>query len=153
MEKPKRRTLTSPGLGSGEHPKHTQSSIPPLSGTRDRDERESSAPPPEVEARAPKISTRRARTSRPPVRVDEVGDVAVFIAGRHSRMPPAAAPKLLKTRAELARAPIDHRDAFVLSLLDGKTSVQGVVDLAAMPDGEVVTILERLAKLGIVQMP
>ena len=80
-------------------------------------------------------------------------DVAVFIAGRHSRMPPVAAPKLLKTRAELAAAPIDHRDAFVLSLLDDKTSVQGVVDIAAMPDGEVVAILERLAKLGIVRMP
>lgn len=154
MEKQKRRTLTSPGLGSGEHPKHTQSSIAPLSGTRDRDERsDGSVPAVEVESRAAKISTRRARTSRPPVRVDEVGDVAVFIAGRHSRMPPVAAPKLLKTRAELAAAPIDHRDAFVLSLLDDKTSVQGVVDIAAMPDGEVLAILERLAKLGIVRMP
>ena len=66
---------------------------------------------------------------------------------------PVAAPRLLKTRAELAAAPIDHRDAFVLSLLDGKTSVQGVVDLAAMPDGEVLGILERLAKLGIVHLP
>ena len=112
-----------------------------------------SAPPIEGEARADKISTRRPRTSRPPVRVDDVGDVAVAIAGRHFRAVPVAAPRLLKTRAELSAAPIDHRDAFVLSLLDGKTSAQGVVDLAAMPDGEVMGILERLATLGIVHLP
>ena len=121
--------------------------VPPISGTRDRDE------PVDTEARAEKISTRRSRTSRPPVRVDEVGDVAVAIAGRHSRAVPVAAPKVLKTRRELASAPIDHRDAFVLSLVDGKTSVQGVVDLAAMPDGEAVSILQRLATLGIVLLP
>lgn len=123
-----------------------------MSGTRARDERES-LPPVDVETRADKISTRRPRTSRPPLRVDDVGDVAVAIAGKHSRVVAVAAPRLLKTRAELVAAPIDHRDAFVLSLLDGKTSVQGVVDLAAMPDGEVLGILERLAKLGIVQLP
>lgn len=60
---------------------------------------------------------------------------------------------MLKTRGELASAPIDHRDAFVLSLIDGRTSTQGLVDLAAMPDGEVVAILDRLAKLGIVSLP
>jgi hypothetical protein len=152
VEKPKRRTLTNPGLGSGMHPKHPGATMPPVSGTRDRDEPEST-PPVEAGTRADKISTRRPRTSRPPVRVDEVGDVAVAIAGKHSRAVPVAAPRLLKTRAELAAAPIDHRDAFVLSLLDGKTSVQGVVDLAAMPDGEVIGILERLAKLGIVSLP
>ena len=123
-----------------------------MSSTRARDERES-LPPVDVETRADKISTRRPRTSRPPPRVDDVGDVAVAIAGKHSRAVAVAAPRLLKTRAELVAAPIDHRDAFVLSLLDGKTSVQGVVDLAAMPDGEVLGILERLAKLGIVHLP
>jgi len=120
-----------------------------MSSTRARDERES-LPPVDVETRADKISTRRPRTSRPPLRVD---DVAVAIAGKHSRAVAVAAPRLLKTRAELVAAPIDHRDAFVLSLLDGKTSVQGVVDLAAMPDGDVLGILGRLAKLGIVHLP
>ncbi|CAN5924586.1 hypothetical protein BH11MYX4_BH11MYX4_16420 [soil metagenome] len=146
LEKPKRRTLTSPGLGSGLHPKQTVSTLPPVSGTRDRDE------PMDSEPRAEKISGRRRRTSRPPVRVDEVGDVAVAIAGRQSRAP-VAAPQLLKPLRELASAPIDHRDAFVLSLVDGKTSVQGVVDLAAMADGEAVSILHRLATLGIVRLP
>jgi hypothetical protein len=35
LEKPKRRTLTSPGLGSGLHPRQNVSTLPPVSGTRD----------------------------------------------------------------------------------------------------------------------
>lgn len=164
MEKPKRRrTLTSPGLGdSGLRPKQKMPSVPPSSGEQDRKEQADAAPlsgdPEEPAASAPRVSTRRPR-SRPPVRIDEVGDAAVAIAshsrrtvGRQSSIP-AGAPRMLKTRGELASAPIDHRDAFVLSLIDGRTSTQGLVDLAAMPDGEVVAILDRLAKLGIVSLP
>lgn len=149
MEKPKRRTLTSPGLGdSGLRAKQTVPTVPPTSGVRDRE-----ASP---DSRGDRISTRRPRSSRPPVRVDEVGDAAVAIAAKHGRasrnlLP--SAPTLLKTRRELENAPINHRDAFVLSLVDGKTSVQGVVDLAAMPDGEALAILDRLAALGIVSLP
>ncbi len=134
MEKPKRRTLTRPGLGaqgdSGLHPKQQAPTVPPASGVR-------------------------ARTSRPPLRVDDVGDVAVLLGARHSRDKRALvpAPKLLKSRRELASAPIDHRDAFVLSLIDGRTSLQGIVDMAGMPDAEVHGILQRMADLGIVQLP
>jgi hypothetical protein len=156
MEKSKRRTLTSPGLGapaggpgvpagSGSHPKHVMSTDPPTSGVRDHEDH--------AEPRAEKISGRRTRTSRPPVRVDEVGEAAVAIAAKRGRASAVAAPTLLKTRRELESAPINHRDAFILSLIDGNTSVQGVVDLAAMPDGEVRGILERLAGLGIISLP
>lgn len=155
MEKAKRRTPTSPGLGvSGLRPKQETPSVPPpTSGLHDQ---QSSDARDVRDERAEEISTRRPRTSRPPVRVDDVGDVAVAIAvklGRESRSVPPPAPKLLKTRAELSSAPINHRDAFVLSLIDGRTSTQGVIDLAAMPDGEVLTILARLAELGIVSLP
>jgi hypothetical protein len=153
MEKPKRRTLTRPGLGdSGLRPKHAvpavPATIPPTSGVRETEDTE--------EVRAEKISGRRPRTSRPPVRVDDVGAAAVALASKQARLGRnsiAASPKLLKTRRELERAPINHRDAFVLSLIDGKTSLQGVIDLAAMPDGEVLAILQRLAGLGIVSLP
>src|SRR4051794_3340215 len=111
MERPKRRTLTRPGLGdSGLHPKHTVPSVPPASGVREPEE-----------VRAEKISGRRARSSRPPVRVDDVGVAAVALAsklGRGGSIAPS--PKLLKPRRELESAPINHRDAFVLSLIDGK---------------------------------
>jgi len=149
MEKRKRRTLTSPGLGdSGLRARQTVPTVPPTSGVRERDA--------SLDSSSETRSSRPPRTSRAPVRVDDVGEAAVALATKHGRMSRAvvgAAPALLRTRRQLEDAPINHRDAFVLSLIDGKTSVQGVVDLAAMPDGEVLTILERLAALGIVSLP
>ena len=150
VEKPKRRTITSPGLGeSGLRVRYVMPNTAPDSGMPDRApsserERESEAP-----ASAEKISTRRARTRRP-VRVDDVGDVAVAIA---SRAMPSFAPKLLKSRVELSRAPIDARDAFVLSLIDGKTSVAQIVDASGMAPAQVAAILDRMVQLGIVALP
>jgi hypothetical protein len=120
VERAKRRTLTSPGLGE---------SIPPAS--------------------AEKISGRRPRTSRPPVRVDDVGDLAVAIASRAAL---TFAPKLLKSRHELTHAPIDPRDAFVLSLIDGTSNVDAIVDISGMTSADIAAILERLAGLGIVAL-
>jgi hypothetical protein len=152
VEKPKRRTLTSPGLGdSGLHARHVVPTVPPHSGVRDRSsERESiESRPPTSATSAEKISGRRPRTSRPPVRVDDVGDIAVAIA---SRVVQTFAPKLLKSRSELTHAPIDHRDAFVLSLVDGKMSVAAIVDVSGMPSDEIGSILQRLAGLGIIAL-
>jgi hypothetical protein len=154
VEKLKRRTLTSPGLGdSGLHARQVVPTVPPHSGVRDRSNesgsREGQPPSIESEARAEKISGRRPRTSRPPVRVDDVGDVAVAIA---SRVVQKFAPKLLKSRSELTHAPIDPRDAFVLSLIDGKMSVAAIVDISGMAGDEIGSILQRLAGLGIIAL-
>jgi hypothetical protein len=153
VEKPKRRTLTSPGLGdSGLHARQVVPTVPPSprdAGVRDpsgdRSAEGESIPP----ASAEKISGRRPRTSRPPVRVDDVGDVAVAIASRASL---TFAPRLLKSRNELTHAPIDPRDAFVLSLIDGKSNVAAIVDISGMASVEIAGILQRLAGLGIVAL-
>ena len=126
------------------------STPPPASGERG----EGMAPPPfsgdvPIE-RAEKVSTRRPRTSRPPIRVDEVGDVAVAIATKASH---TSAPRLLKSRRELSDVPIDHRDGFVLSLIDGKMNIQAIIDISGMPGSEIVAILERLRRLGIISLP
>ena len=144
VEKPKRRTITSPGLGeSGLRVRYVVPNAVPNAptGSGMHERADSSAPEP--------ISTRRART-RKPVRVDDVGDAAVAIA---SRAAPSFAPKLLKSRAELSSEPIDSRDAFVLSLVDGNTSVAQIVDASGMPRADVAAILDRLVQLGIVVLP
>lgn len=165
MEKRKRRTSTSPGLGlnlgdSGLRPRHVDVStvttteptkdptLPPVSGLRESDVEMNTAAGGE---RAEKISTRRARTrpSRPPIRIDDVGDAAVAIASRRFTV---STPKLLKTRGELTDAPIDHRDAFVLSLIDGTMTYQVLVDVSGMPEAEITRILDKLARLGIVSL-
>lgn len=61
-------------------------------------------------------------------------------------------PRVARPRGELARAPLDHRQGFVLSLVDGRTTVQGVIDVAGMPEEEVVAALHRLRYLGILTL-
>ncbi len=102
---------------------------------------------------APEATTgtrRRERTSRPPVTVDEVGVAAVKLA-RTSRR--ETAPKLLASRALIAKAPIDTRAAFVLSLVDGRNTVDAIVDMSGMVEGEVKAILARLSRLGLIALP
>lgn len=97
-----------------------------------------------------KTGTRRKRTNRPAVRVDEVGAAAVELARSTGRGP---APKVVASRAVVAKAPIDSRAAFVLSLVDGRNTVEAVVDMAGMPEDEVRDTLARLARLGLISLP
>ncbi len=137
--------MPSAPAASGMHDRAPASVPDALRGDHEREREHESAPP----ASAERVSTRRARTRRP-VRVDDVGDAAVAIA---SRAMPSSAPKLLKGHRELSSAPIDARDAFVLSLIDGKTSIAQIVDASGLARGDVVSILERLVQLGIVALP
>ncbi|MDB4939499.1 MAG: hypothetical protein JWP87_6471 [Labilithrix sp.] len=92
-----------------------------------------------------------ARSNRMSIREDNVGVAATRAAdavGVATRM----TPKLVKTRAEIAAAPIDHRAGFLIAHIDGVTTVQGLVDIAGMPEEEVQEILERLRRLGIVAL-
>lgn len=91
---------------------------------------------------------RRALGGRSAISVDHIPPSArhvdaVNLAGR-------AVPRITKTKPEIAAAPIDHRAGFLLAHIDGKTSVQGLVDIAGMPEDEVHETLERLRRLGIV---
>jgi len=90
------------------------------------------------------------RSQRPPVTVDEVGATALKIARTTRR---EGSPKLVASRAIVSKAPIDTRSAFVLSLVDGRNTVDAIVDMAGMPGEEVKAILERLARLGLIQLP
>lgn len=105
---------------------------------------------------APTTDTRRRTLSnREPVAVDHVGNVnvnvnvskggssAVGVAGR-------GIPKIVRSKDEIAAAPIDHRAGFLLAHIDGVTTVQGLVDIAGMAEEDVHAILERLRRLGIV---
>ncbi len=88
----------------------------------------------------------RARTA---LTVDSVGDAATRIA-RTTRQ---TSPKLIATPATIAGAPLDSRSAFVLSLVDGTSDVPAIVDGAGMPADEVIGILARLARLGLISVP
>ncbi len=121
MGKAQTRTKTQPGLGSSAD-----------SGELKRVRNSGTQP--------------RTRVSRSPVTVDDVGPLAVKLA-RGLR---ESAPKLVASRTMIARAPLDTRAAFVLSLVDGRNSTTAIVDMAGMPEEEVKAILDRLARLGLI---
>lgn len=132
-----------------------QVSLRPKSGAPPRRSSLSSARfPPErdtgTRAKPSTAPTAPTPRSRPPVTVDEVGATALKIARSTRR---EGAPKLIASRAIVAKAPIDTRSAFVLSLVDGRNTVDAIVDMAGMPADEVKTILERLARLGLIELP
>ena len=90
-----------------------------------------------------------ARSKRVSIREDNIGKGITSVAdavGAAGRV----VPRLLKSKAEIAAAPIDHRAGFLLAHVDGVTSVAGLVDICGMPQEEVELILERLRRLGIV---
>lgn len=91
----------------------------------------------------------KQRSLRPAVAVDEVGTTAVKIARTRREV----APKVIASRTMVAKAPIDTRAAFVLSLVDGRNTATAIVDASGMLEDEVKAILERLARLGLISLP
>jgi hypothetical protein len=93
---------------------------------------------------------RPKREGRAAVAVDQVGAAAVKIARTTRR---GSSPKLVASRGMIAKAPIDTRAAFVLSLVDGRNTVDALVDMSGMHEEEVKAILERLTRLGLITVP
>jgi hypothetical protein len=118
-------------------------------GLRDPADRSPSRRAASWEPEAQTGTRRKQRSGRPPVTVDEVGATAVKIA-RTTRQ---TAPKLVASRGIIAKAPIDTRAAFVLSLVDGRNTVDAIIDMSGMLEDEVKTILGRLARLGLISLP
>jgi hypothetical protein len=63
---------------------------------------------------------------------------------------PFLVPKLKMDPSEIVELPLDHRAGFLLSLIDGKTNVQTIVDISGMPEQEVTDILEDLLLFGVI---
>jgi hypothetical protein len=105
---------------------------------------------PRHETPSPKtVTRRRSLADRPAVSVYHVGSV-VGRASNPQILTGRAVPRVVRSRAEIAEAPIDHRAGFLLAYIDGSTNVQGLIDIDVMPEKEVHEILDRLRRLGIV---
>lgn len=82
-----------------------------------------------------------------PVRVDDVGGAAMKIA---SRGRPSSAPRLAKAKLDASKAPLDSQSAYVLSLIDGTTTIDGLADITGIPEDRITQIIDRLQRLGFV---
>jgi hypothetical protein len=88
--------------------------------------------------------SRRTLPSRQPLRVE--GHVATSTS---PESPGAVKPRIIGS-ARIAGASLTSREAFVLGLIDGATTVQDLVDAAGISEPEVMAILASLTRLGIV---
>lgn len=61
-------------------------------------------------------------------------------------------PRLARPREELGKAPLAHRDWYILALVDGQTSVRALVDIAGVEPDDVLRILQRLRRLTLITM-
>jgi hypothetical protein len=104
---------------------------------------EKSSPPP-----SGPMSKKPSGTPRPnPVRVDDFSGAAMKIASRSRH---SSAPRLAKAKLDASKAPLDSQSAYLLSLIDGQTTVEGLADITGIAVDRISQIIERLERLGFV---
>jgi len=64
----------------------------------------------------------------------------------------SSAPLVLMEAEGLHKVELDNRSGFVLSLIDGETSVEDILDLSGMGTEETLAVLEDLRLRGIVKL-
>ncbi len=96
-----------------------------------------------------KSGVRRRDTGRAYVAVENVGARAVAIASKTK----LRAPRIIASREEIRRAPLDQVGAFVLSFVDGTVDAEGLADVTGLPDRTVREALRRLVEIGLVELP
>jgi hypothetical protein len=107
----------------------------PLERTASQPDAAELAPPPRS----------RVPTTRMPSCVEETGPVSVAWA---SRLADKIVVRKQATPSKMELAPLSSQDAFVLSLIEGATSMQALVDTTAIEHDALAAILDRLVGLG-----
>jgi hypothetical protein len=59
-------------------------------------------------------------------------------------------PLLAVSERELPLLPLDHREGFLLSHVDGESSIETILDVCAMPAEEALELLQNLVERGVV---
>ena len=62
-------------------------------------------------------------------------------------------PMVAVSPRELELHTLDHREGFLLSRVDGVSTIETILDVCAMPAEEALEILERLTERGILMIP
>ena len=67
-------------------------------------------------------------------------------------MPLHAVPWLVVTFDEVKRLPIDPRVGFIVSFIDGRSTVEMIIDMAGFPRTLTLRILAKLLALGAIEL-
>jgi hypothetical protein len=92
--------------------------------------------------------------SVPPPAPAEAADPFGCLVPVMTEPPPAMrgprVPRVLLSRAEIAELPIDPRSAFVLCHIDGRQTLEEILDVCAMPESDALELLGRLQTMGVI---
>ena len=80
--------------------------------------------------------------------VDAALDLAARIGEEGPELSRSAVPVIAMTHDALMSLPLDHRAGFMLTRIDGHSTVQNILDVAGMEEGEALEVLEKLVALG-----
>lgn len=99
---------------------------------------------------APKApaTTRASEVRRRPeaIRIDDVGEAAIDMAARvDMRVKPRA-----RDLEGLPSSALSAKEAYVVTLLDGKTSMDSLVAIAPMSREELEAVVDRLRRMGLI---
>lgn len=64
----------------------------------------------------------------------------------------ARVPRVAIDRSAVAALSLDHRAGFLLSMMDGASTVQELLDVCGMPQMEALTLLDELVERGVVSL-
>ena len=67
-------------------------------------------------------------------------------------VPLSAIPWLVVTLDELQKLPLDSRAGFLVALIDGRCSVEMLLDISGMREDETIDIIGELARLGAIEL-
>jgi hypothetical protein len=79
--------------------------------------------------------------------IDEIGEAYLARLGSGAHI-----PFTRMTREAALRVPLDHWAGFVLSLVDGRASVDYIIDAASIPEIEALRLLCELREQGIIDV-
>lgn len=132
------------------------STMPPVqSGWVRREERTSEVPTRHMEGGVAGFVSRIDEIRR--LYAEGATDEALMLAGTISPPPQlgwslSSVPVLARTQAEILRMPLDHRAGFFLAHVDGASTLETILDLVPMPEGEVLALVESLVALGVIRL-
>jgi hypothetical protein len=67
-------------------------------------------------------------------------------------VPACAVAWLVVTCNELRQMPLTNVDGFVLSLVDGRSTVEMIIDIAGLKSDETIGVLAKLVGLGAIEL-
>ena len=67
-------------------------------------------------------------------------------------MPLHAVPWLIMTLDQVKTMPLDSRAGLVLSLVDGRSTIEMILDVSGIREDEAIGILARMLELGVIEL-